>query len=52
MGDDFLKKFLSISEFSNLFSINPSVLRYYDKVGLFKPKLIDSYNQYRYYTID
>lgn len=47
-----MKKFLSISKFSNLFSINPSVLRYYDKVGLFKPKLIDSYNQYRYYTID
>lgn len=35
-----------------MFSIPQSTLRYYDEIGLFKPKYTDKENSYRYYTAD
>ena len=42
---------LRIGEFSKLAKISIKSLRYYDKIGLLKPAMIDSATQYRYYTI-
>ena len=41
---------LRIGEFSKLSKITIKTLRYYDKIGLLKPILIDSESSYRYYT--
>lgn len=41
---------LRIGEFSKLAKITIKTLRYYDKIGLLKPAMIDSATQYRYYT--
>ena len=41
---------LRIGEFSKLAKISIKALRYYDKIGLLKPAMIDSATQYRYYT--
>ncbi len=41
---------LRIGEFSKLAKISIKSLRYYDKIGLLKPAMIDSATQYRYYT--
>ena len=43
---------LRIGEFSKLAKISIKSLRYYDKIGLLKPAMVDSATQYRYYTID
>jgi len=43
---------LRIGEFSKLAKISIKTLRYYDKIGLLKPAMIDSTTQYRYYTLD
>ena len=43
---------LRIGEFSKLSKISIKALRYYDKVGLLKPAMIDSATQYRYYTLE
>ena len=43
---------LRIGEFSKLAKISIKTLRYYDKIGLLKPAMVDSATQYRYYTID
>ena len=40
---------LRIGEFSKLAKISIKALRYYDKIGLLKPAMIDSATQYRYY---
>lgn len=42
----------SIGEMSKLHNISIQTLRYYDKIGLLKPALINEKNNYRYYTID
>jgi DNA-binding transcriptional MerR regulator len=47
-----MKKRFRVGEVSKLFSIPQSTLRYYDEIGLFKPKYTDKENQYRYYTAD
>ena len=39
---------LRIGEFSKLAKISIKTLRYYDKIGLLKPTMIDSATQYRY----
>ncbi|MGX7263598.1 MerR family transcriptional regulator [Enterococcus crotali] len=39
-----------ISEFSKLTNISPRMLRHYDKLNLLKPKIIQTDNNYRYYT--
>ncbi|MFS0784628.1 MerR family transcriptional regulator [Bacillus sp. 1P06AnD] len=41
-----------IGEISKLFQIDIRTLRYYDKIGLFKPQSVDSSSGYRRYTID
>ena len=43
---------LRIGEFSKLAKISIKALRYYDKIGLIKPAMIDSETQYRYYTAE
>ncbi len=43
---------LRIGEFSKLAKISIKTLRYYDKIGLMKPAMIDSVTQYRYYTVE
>ncbi len=40
---------LRIGEFSKFAKISIKALRYYDKIGLLKPAMIDSSTQYRYY---
>ncbi len=43
---------LRIGEFSKLAKISIKTLRYYDKIGLLKPAMVDSATQYRYYTVE
>lgn len=38
-----------IGEFSLLNKVTIKTLRYYDEIGLFKPKLVDKFTGYRYY---
>ena len=38
-----------IGQFSKINRISVKRLRYYDKVGLLKPKKVDEFNGYRYY---
>lgn len=42
----------SIGEMSKLNNISIQALRYYDKIGLLKPKIINKKSQYRYYSIE
>lgn len=41
-----------IGEMAKLHNISAQTLRYYDKIGLFKPQHIDYENKYRYYDIE
>ena len=43
---------LRIGDFSKLAKISIKMLRYYDKIGLLKPAMIDNSTQYRYYTVE
>ena len=43
---------IRIGDFSKLSKISIKTLRYYDKIGLLKPAMIDSTTQYRYYTVE
>ena len=43
---------IRIGDFSKLSKISIKALRYYDKIGLLKPAMIDSTTQYRYYTVE
>lgn len=47
-----MKKYYTISEFAKLRDININSLRYYEKLGLLKPALIDENNGYRYYSAE
>ena len=40
----------TIGEISKIVSISANALRYYDEIGLLKPILTKSDNQYRYYS--
>lgn len=46
-----MKKY-KISDVANLFGITRQTLLHYDKIGLFKPLIIDKETSYRYYTED
>jgi DNA-binding transcriptional MerR regulator len=46
-----MKEYYRIGEISQMFAIEISTLRYYDKVELFKPKKVDVKSGYRYYHI-
>lgn len=41
-----------ISDFSRLGQVSPRMLRHYDQLGLLRPKQVDKWTGYRYYTID
>ena len=43
---------LLIGEVSKISQVSLRMLRYYDKAGIFKPKIIHEENGYRYYTAD
>jgi two-component system chemotaxis response regulator CheY len=40
----------TIGDISRIVNISANTLRYYDEIGLFKPCLVQSSNQYRYYS--
>ena len=44
-------KFL-IGDMAKIHNISTQTLRYYDKMGILKPKIVDENNGYRYYTIE
>lgn len=44
------EKLYSIGEVSKLMNISIKALRYYDKIGLFKPAYVDPNSNYRYYS--
>ncbi|MFD2672403.1 MerR family transcriptional regulator [Marinicrinis sediminis] len=41
-----------VGEVAKLFQISASTLRYYDEIGIFKPKHTDPDSRYRYYTVE
>ena len=41
---------LRIGQFSKLARVSIKALRYYDRIGLLKPAMIDTSTSYRYYT--
>lgn len=47
-----MKNLFTIGEISKLFDINSKTLRYYDEIDLFKPRLINKENGYRYYSTE
>ena len=47
-----MKNYFTISEFAKLRDININSLRYYEKMGLLKPAIIDENNGYRYYSAE
>jgi len=47
-----MKNYFTISEFAKLRNININSLRYYEKLGLLKPAIIDENNGYRYYSAE
>lgn len=47
-----MSELLTISEFAKLRNININSLRYYERLGIFKPCKIDEANGYRYYAVD
>ena len=44
------KKYLTISQFANIYNINKKTLIYYDEIDLFKPAFVKK-NGYRYYDL-
>jgi DNA-binding transcriptional MerR regulator len=42
----------SIGDFSKINKITPKTLRHYDRIGLFKPALIDERSGYRFYSVE
>lgn len=42
---------LSIGEFSKICAVTTKTLRYYDEIGLLKPKIVNEQNGYRYYDM-
>lgn len=47
-----MKNKILIGEMAKLHNISTQTLRYYDKIGLFKPRHVDENNGYRYYDIE
>lgn len=40
---------LRIGEVAKMYHLSVELLRYYDKIGLLKPEIVDSDSGYRYY---
>lgn len=47
-----MENYFTIGEISKLSSISLKTLRYYDEIGLLKPKYVNKENNYRYYSIE
>jgi DNA-binding transcriptional MerR regulator/effector-binding domain-containing protein len=47
-----MKQRFRVGEVAKLFQISSSTLRYYDEIGIFKPKNTDPDSRYRYYTVE
>lgn len=47
-----MKNYFTISEFAKLRDININSLRYYEKLGLLKPAIVDEHTGYRYYSAE
>ena len=47
-----MKKEYTVGELAELFGVNAQTLRYYEKIGLFKPMSRISGNDYRCYSVD
>lgn len=45
------EKYISITEMAKLRELTTETLRYYDRIGLFKPDIVDTSTKYRYYSI-
>lgn len=45
------KEHFSVGEIAKLFKMTTQTLRFYDKMGIFKPSYINPKNSYRYYTL-
>lgn len=47
-----MSKKYRIGEIAKIKNIDPQTLRYYEKMDILNPKIVDTKNGYRYYTID
>ena len=47
-----MKNKYTISELARFFNISSQTLRYYDKIGLYKPAFVDRETGYRYYSYE
>lgn len=47
-----MENYFTIGKISKLSSISLKTLRYYDEIGLLKPKYVNQENNYRYYSIE
>ena len=47
-----MEKRYTIGEISRITGISTHTLRYYDRIGIFKPEYVDPETGYRYYTYD
>jgi DNA-binding transcriptional MerR regulator len=47
-----VKTMFTVGDFARLAQVSKRLLRYYDEIGLFKPKHIDSSSGYRYYSAE
>ena len=45
-----INNLFSIGEFSKIKNVSIDTLRYYDKIGLLKPEVVDKSSSYRYYS--
>lgn len=45
-------KYFKIGEVSRIKNITIKALRFYDRVGLLTPAMVDAYSGYRYYSAD
>lgn len=47
-----MKKRYRIGELSKIKNIDAQTLRYYDKIGILSPEIVDEKNNYRYYSLE
>lgn len=47
-----IKNYLSITQVAKYRNVSTDTLRYYDKIGLFKPDYVDPVNERRYYSME
>lgn len=47
-----MTSYFTIGEISKLSNVSLKTLRYYDEIGILKPKYVNKENKYRYYSIE